>query len=233
MSSWHSVDLVYAHRPDRNTPIEETVRAFNYLINAGKAFYWGTSEWNADEIATAWRYADKLNMIGPLMEQPQYNLLAREKVEKEFALLYEQNGLGLTIFSPLKMGILTGKYNEGIPSDSRLANSKDNWTEMMNKKFGDESWKKEIEQVKKLKVIVPHKHFVVPLLTFLCLADCGQIGLRPGRSGTGLGSEEPERQLCDNGGVEGRASSQEYQGAKPDPEIDDRDHGGDRRRVGE
>lgn len=147
-----SVDLVYAHRPDRNTPIEETVRAFNYLINAGKAFYWGTSEWNADEIATAWRYADKLNMIGPLMEQPQYNLLAREKVEKEFALLYEQNGLGLTIFSPLKMGILTGKYNEGIPSDSRLANSKDDWTEMMNKKFGDEDWKKEIEQVKKLKV---------------------------------------------------------------------------------
>ncbi len=86
------------------------------------------------------------------MEQPQYNLLAREKVEKEFALLYEQTGLGLTIFSPLKMGILTGKYNEGIPADSRLASSKDKWTEMMNEKFGNESWKKEIEQVKKLKV---------------------------------------------------------------------------------
>ena len=94
-------------------------------------------------------------MIGPLMEQPQYNLLAREKVEKEFALLYGQVGLGLTIFSPLKMGILTGKYNDGIPSDSRLANSKDTWTEMMNKKFGDENWQKEIEQVKKLKVRAP------------------------------------------------------------------------------
>ncbi|KAI9881616.1 MAG: hypothetical protein M1830_000180 [Pleopsidium flavum] len=147
------VDLVYAHRPDRNTPIEETVRAFNYLINAGKAFYWGTSEWNADEIATAWRFADKLNMIGPLMEQPQYNLLAREKVEKEFALLYEQVGLGLTIFSPLKIGILTGKYNDGIPEDSRLATSQDNFTKMMNKKFGDENWKKDIEKVKKLKPI--------------------------------------------------------------------------------
>ncbi len=91
-------------------------------------------------------------MIGPLMEQPQYNLLAREKVEKEFALLYEQVGLGLTIFSPLKIGILTGKYNDGIPEDSRLATSQDGFTKMMNKRFGDENWKKDIEQVKKLKV---------------------------------------------------------------------------------
>ena len=97
------VDLIYAHRPDRNTPIEETVRAFNHIINTGKAFYWGTSEWNADEIATAWRYADKLNLIGPVMEQPQYNMLARQKVEKEFEHLYEEVGLGLTIFSPLKI----------------------------------------------------------------------------------------------------------------------------------
>ncbi|KAI4125026.1 MAG: hypothetical protein LQ347_005512 [Umbilicaria vellea] len=147
------VDLVYAHRPDRNTPIEETVRAFNHLIDSGKAFYWGTSEWNADEIATAWRFADKLNMIGPLMEQPQYNMLARERVEKDYVLLYEHYGTGLTIFSPLKIGILTGKYNDGIPEDSRLATSKDNFTKMMNQRFGDENWKKEIEQVKKLKPI--------------------------------------------------------------------------------
>ena len=146
------VDLVYAHRPDRNTPIEETVRAFNHLIDTGKAFYWGTSEWNADEIATAWRFADKLNMIGPLMEQPQYNMLGRERVEKDYVLLYEHYGTGLTIFSPLKMGILTGKYNDGIPEDSRLATSKDNFTKTMNKKFGDDDWKKGIEQVKKLKV---------------------------------------------------------------------------------
>lgn len=147
------VDLVYAHRPDRNTPIEETVRAFNHVINSGKAFYWGTSEWNADEIATAWRYAEKLNLIGPVMEQPQYNMLARDKVEKEFEHLYEETGLGLTIFSPLKIGILTGKYNEGIPEDSRLGSSKDAFVEGMNKRFGDENWKKDIEIVKKLKPV--------------------------------------------------------------------------------
>lgn len=147
------VDLIYAHRPDRNTPIEETVRAFNYIIDQGKAFYWGTSEWNADEIATAWRYADKLGLIGPVMEQPQYNMLARHKVEKEFEHLYEEYGLGLTIFSPLKIGILTGKYNEGIPKDSRLGSSNDPFVQSMNKRFGDESWKKDLETVAKLKPV--------------------------------------------------------------------------------
>lgn len=147
------VDLIYAHRPDRNTPIEETVRAFNHIINTGKAFYWGTSEWNADEIATAWRYADKLGLIGPVMEQPQYNMLAREKVEKEFEHLYEEVGLGLTIFSPLKIGILTGKYNDGIPKDSRLGSSNDAFVQGMNKRVGDESWKKDIEIVAKLKPV--------------------------------------------------------------------------------
>jgi len=147
------VDLIYAHRPDRNTPIEETVRAFNHLIDTGKAFYWGTSEWNADEIATAWRYAEKLNLIGPVMEQPNYNMLVREKVEKEFEHLYEEIGLGLTTFSPLKIGILTGKYNDGIPKDSRLGSSQDGFVQMMNKRVGDESWKKDIELVKKLKPV--------------------------------------------------------------------------------
>jgi aryl-alcohol dehydrogenase-like predicted oxidoreductase len=147
------VDLVYAHRPDRDTPIEETVRAFNHLIDTGKAFYWGTSEWNADEIATAWRVADRLGLIGPLMEQPQYNMLARTKVETEFAHLYEEIGLGLTIFSPLKIGILTGKYNDGIPKDSRLGSSDDPFVKSMNKRFGDESWKKDLEVVAKLKPV--------------------------------------------------------------------------------
>ena len=145
---------MYAHRPDRHTPIEETVRAFNHLIDTGKAFYWGTSEWNADEIATAWRYAEKLNMIGPLMEQPQYNLLARERVEKDYVSLYKEYGLGLTIFSPLKIGILTGKYNDGIPDDSRLASSNDPFVQSMNKKFGDEDWKKQLDQVRALKASV-------------------------------------------------------------------------------
>jgi len=147
------VDLLFAHRPDRNTPIEETVRAFNYLIDTGKCFYWGTSEWNSEEIALANAAADKLGLIGPTMEQPQYNLLARNKVEKEFAPLYENHGLGLTIFSPLKAGILTGKYNDGIPDDSRFSQSKDNFAENMKKRFGTDDWKQEIEQVKKLKPI--------------------------------------------------------------------------------
>jgi len=147
------VDLLYAHRPDRHTPMEETVRAFNYLIDTGKTFYWGVSEWSADEISDAWRIADKLNMIGPLMEQPQYNMLARDKVEREFRWLYERHGLGLTPFSPLKGGILTGKYNESIPEDSRLANSQDDFIKSMNKKFGSESWKKEIAKVKALKPV--------------------------------------------------------------------------------
>ena len=145
------VDLVYAHRPDRHTPIEETVRAFNHVINMGKAFYWGTSEWNADEIAEAWRVADRLNMIGPLMEQPQYNMLARQRVESDYMGCFETTGMGLTIFSPLKTGILTGKYNDGIPSDSRLSQAdKDPFIKQMNERYGDESWKKELEIVKKL-----------------------------------------------------------------------------------
>ncbi|MCJ1282736.1 hypothetical protein MMC26_002061 [Xylographa opegraphella] len=147
------VDLIYAHRPDRDTPIEETVRAFNHIINTGKAFYWGTSEWNADEIATAWGIANKLNLIGPVMEQPQYNMLARERVEKDYLSLFEHYGLGLTIFSPLKIGILTGKYNDGIPSDSRLATSDDNFVKSMNSKFGDEDWVKQLKVVKALKPI--------------------------------------------------------------------------------
>lgn len=125
----------------------------NYLINAGKAFYWGTSEWNSEEIAMAWACAERLNLIGPVMEQPQYNLLAREKVEKEFALLYENYGLGLTIFSPLKTGILTGKYNEGIPEDSRYASANDAFSANKAKSYGDEHWLKDIENTRKLQPI--------------------------------------------------------------------------------
>jgi aryl-alcohol dehydrogenase-like predicted oxidoreductase len=150
------VDLVYAHRPDRNTPIEETVRAFNHIINTGKAFYWGTSEWNADEIATAWRYADKLGLIGPLMEQPQYNMLARQRVEFDYAPFYEPSGpgLGLTVFSPLKMGILTGKYNDGIPEGSRLTQTSEAFIkDVAAKRVETEEWKLEIAKVRKLKTI--------------------------------------------------------------------------------
>lgn len=147
------VDLLYCHRPDRHTPMEETVRAMNYLINNGKCFYWGTSEWNAEEIAMAHAVAQRLNLIGPLMEQPQYNLLVRDKVERQFSLLYRDYGLGLTIFSPLKTGILTGKYNDGIPDDSRLATASDGYTQSRKKAYGDESWQEDIEQTRKLKPI--------------------------------------------------------------------------------
>lgn len=91
-------------------------------------------------------------MVGPIMEQPEYNMLARQRVERDYALLYEYHGTGLTIFSPLKMGILTGKYNDAIPSDSRLATSKDDYTTMVSKRFGDENWQKDIAKVKALKV---------------------------------------------------------------------------------
>lgn len=114
------VDLLFCHRADIHTPIEETVRAMNYLIDQGKAFYWGTSEWSADKIMEAWAVARRENLIPPLMEQPHYNMFTRDRVEKEYAHLYQEVGLGTTIWSPLDSGILTGKYNQGIPKDSRL-----------------------------------------------------------------------------------------------------------------
>ena len=113
------VDLLFCHRPDRETPIEETVRALSDIITAGKALYWGTSEWSADEIRAAWDVAERLGLHKPVMEQPQYNLFERTKVEREYARLYDDIGLGLTTWSPLASGLLTGKYAEGIPEDSR------------------------------------------------------------------------------------------------------------------
>ncbi len=115
------IDLVYCHRPDANTPIEETVWAMSDMITQGKALYWGTSEWSADEIRAAWLIADQHHLHKPVMEQPQYNLLARDRVEKEYARLYEDIGLGTTIWSPLASGLLTGKYKDGIPEGSRGA----------------------------------------------------------------------------------------------------------------
>src|SRR5512132_1330887 len=113
------VDLVFCHRPDPDTPVEETVQAMHDMIASGKALYWGTSEWSAAEIMAAWHIADKHHLAKPVMEQPQYNMLWRERVEKEYVRLYRDIGLGTTIWSPLASGVLTGKYNEGIPPDSR------------------------------------------------------------------------------------------------------------------
>ena len=115
------VDLIFCHRPDPNTPIEETVFAMSDIIRQGKALYWGTSEWSADEIRAAWEIAERHHLHKPQMEQPQYNMLHRDRVEKEYARLYGDIGLGLTIWSPLASGLLTGKYNDGIPTDSRAS----------------------------------------------------------------------------------------------------------------
>jgi voltage-dependent potassium channel beta subunit len=115
------IDLVYCHRPDPHTPIEETVHAMSDMITQGKALYWGTSEWSAADIRAAWDIADKHHLHKPVMEQPQYHLFHRRRVEQEYARLYEDIGLGLTTWSPLASGLLTGKYKNGIPPGSRGA----------------------------------------------------------------------------------------------------------------
>jgi len=115
------VDLVFCHRPDPDTPIEETVRAMNWLIDKGRAFYWGTSEWSAAEITAAAQIAKREHLIGPQMEQPQYNMFHRERVEREYAHLYQDIGLGTTVWSPLASGLLTGKYDDGPPPDTRAS----------------------------------------------------------------------------------------------------------------
>lgn len=113
------VDLVFCHRPDPDTPIEETVWAMSDMVSAGKALYWGTSEWSADEIRAAWEIAERHHLHKPVMEQPQYNLFHRKPVERFYQRLYEDLGLGTTIWSPLASGLLTGKYLDGVPEDSR------------------------------------------------------------------------------------------------------------------
>lgn len=114
------LDLYFCHRPDKNTPIEETVWAMNHLIQQGKVLYWGTSEWSAQEVMEAHMVARQLNLIGPTMEQPQYNMFHREKVEVEFSQIYKTVGLGTTIWSPLASGVLTTKYLDKFPEGTRL-----------------------------------------------------------------------------------------------------------------
>jgi len=115
------LDIFFCHRPDKNVPIEEVVWSMNLLIQQGKILYWGTSEWSGVEIMEAHRVAAALRLIGPSVEQPQYNLLERQKVEQEYADIFRTVGMGTTIWSPLASGLLTGKYNEGIPADSRFS----------------------------------------------------------------------------------------------------------------
>src|SRR3984957_14187868 len=137
------IDLVFCHRADPETPIEETVWAMSDMVSSGRALYWGTSEWTADEIRAAWDIADRHNLHKPVMEQPQYNILTRDRVEKEYKRLYEDIGLGTTIWSPLASGLLTGKYLTGVPAGSRATLPGYEWLKGMltdegrNKKVAD------------------------------------------------------------------------------------------------
>jgi len=132
------VDLVFCHRPDIYTPIEEVVRAMNFVIDSGRAFYWGTSEWNAQQLQEAFGVAQRFDLIPPLMEQPQYNMFCRTRVEKEYLPLYKEYGLGTTIWSPLACGVLTGKYSGGnIPEGSRLGFDK---MASLKQNFFQQSW---------------------------------------------------------------------------------------------
>ena len=140
------VDLIFCHRPDKNTPIEETAHTMHDIVQSGRAIYWGVSEWSADEIRAAWSLCDKHGWHKPQMEQPQYNLLHRKRVEVEYARLYEDIGLGTTIWSPLASGLLTGKYNNGFPKDSRANLKGYGWLK-------DEITKDKIAKVKKLAPI--------------------------------------------------------------------------------
>ncbi len=154
------VDLLYCHRPDPNTPLEETVLAMDHLIRQGYAFYWGTSEWSAVELEAAYQLAKEMNCIPPTMEQPEYNLFHRQRVENEYAPLYKKYGLGTTIWGPLAFGLLTGKYNNGIPADSRLGRSPE--------------WRKpDMEQkIAKVKQLVPIAEAMGCSLPQLGLAWC-------------------------------------------------------------
>lgn len=147
------VDVVFAHRPDPATPMLEIVEAFTQVIrNLNLAYYWGTSEWSAAQITEAIHLADKHNLIAPVVEQPQYNAFHRERFEVEYAPLFRQHGYGTTIWSPLASGLLTGKYNDGIPPDSRFATNKEFFDGTI-RELQTEKGKAKIEKVRRLTAI--------------------------------------------------------------------------------
>ncbi|KAK1751420.1 voltage-gated potassium channel subunit beta-3 [Echria macrotheca] len=197
------VDIVYAHRPDRLTPMEEVVRAFHHVIEIkGWALYWGTSEWSADEIAEACGIAKSLGLISPIVEQPQYNMLTRQRVEGEYQRLYKRFGIGLTTYSPLKLGILSGKYNNvdaagGPPEGSRFAKGADKFVDWMMSSggYGDASWKANVEKAVKLKPIADQVG--VPL-SQLALAWCLK---NENVSAVIMGASRPEQVVENCGGI--------------------------------
>ena len=160
------IDLFFCHRPDPETPIEETVRAMDVLIQQGKVLYWGTSEWEAEQITEAYEIAEKFNLTPPTMEQPEYNLFNRGKIEKDYLPLYKKYGLGTTIWSPLASGLLTGKYNHGFPSNSRVFVKGYEW---LKEQFESEET---IQKIRKVKALEPIAEKLNISLTQLSLGYC-------------------------------------------------------------
>ena len=144
------VDLVFCHRPDPHTPIEETVRAMNFLLDQGMAFYWGTSEWSAEQLRQAYEVARREHLVPPTMEQPQYNMFERARVETEYRPLYRDFKLGLTTWSPLYSGLLSGKYNDGIPEGSRITTKGYEW---LRERFEGDEAKAQLGAVRELAAV--------------------------------------------------------------------------------
>jgi voltage-dependent potassium channel beta subunit len=160
------LDLYFCHRPDKTTPIEETVWTMHNLIQQGKILYWGTSEWSAQEIMEAHMIAKQYNLIGPVMEQPQYNMFHRYRVEVEYSQVYKTVGLGTTIWSPLASGLLSGKYNNTFPTDTRLNMTEVEW--LKKKTLTEEK----IEKTKKLADVAKNLGVSLPLLALAwCLKN--------------------------------------------------------------
>lgn len=176
------LDLLFCHRPDKNTPIEETVWAMNTLIQQGKILYWGTSEWSAEEIMAAFVFAERNRLIGPTMEQPQYNMLERTKMEKNFFLLFRDFGLGTTTWSPLASGLLTGKYNDDKPLDTRLGIEGMDW--LRERTLGDDS---KVQKTKKLSMLAKELGTSLPKLSIAWVVK------NPHVSTAILGASKPEQ----------------------------------------
>jgi len=178
------VDLIFCHRPDQYTPIEETVWAMNQVLQQGKALYWGTSEWSSQQIMEAYHIARREHLVPPTMEQPEYNMFHRTKIERDYLPLYNEIGLGTTIWSPLASGILTGKYNNGIPEGSRLSLENYEWLKnrIMNGKGPEQ-----IEKVKQLSSIAED---IGTNMTSLALAWCLK---NPNVSTVITGASKPEQ----------------------------------------
>ncbi|OCH95721.1 Aldo/keto reductase [Obba rivulosa] len=185
------VDVIFAHRPDPTVPMEEVVRAFNWVIDQGWAFYWATSEWSAREIEEAHHAATKFGLTGPIAEQCQHHMFHRERPEKEYAPLYKKYDIGTTVWSPLASGLLTGKYNNGIPEGSRLAAHKDFFKDTL-KSLSEEDGRKKLEKVKALSEFAEKK--LGCSVTHLALA---WVARNPNTSTVILGASKPE-QIVDN-----------------------------------